>query len=365
MLRHRRVFTYIISEILPSFLLGLLVFISILLMFQALRLTEFLLIHGIRWTAMIQIMGFMSISFLPMLFPMSLIFAVLMTYNRMSQDSEIIAFKSAGIDSLSLLMPALIFAVIVTILSAQTSYYLAPWGNRQFEVLITRLGNTKAAASIKEGTFSESFFDLVVYANKVDSKSGTLTDLFIYDEKQPDAPLTIIAPEGQIIPDETHPGHSVLLRLFKGQIHRKAESHTVINFDSYDILLNDPIKLEERKKSASSLSLHELSDSQTKAEISADLKKDYQIEFHKRSALAAACLVFAVIGVAFGIGNNRRSGKSSGFILSVGFIILYWLVYLTFEGLARSNTLSVVLGIWLSNIIFLILGLYSLKNAWD
>lgn len=365
MLRHKRVFSYIIYEILPSFLLGLLVFISILLMFQALRLTEFLLVHGIKWTVMIKIMGYMSISFLPMLFPMSLIFAVLMTYNRLSQDSEIIAFKSAGVNTFSLILPALFFAIIVGVVSAQTSFYLAPWGNRQFEVLITHLGNTKAAASIKEGTFSESFFDLVVYANKVDSKSGVLTDLFIYDEKQPDAPLTIIAPEGQIIPDETHPGHSVLLRLFKGQIHRKTESHTIINFDSYDILLNDPIKLEERKKSASSLNLQELRDSQNSSTATIEQKKDYLIEYHKRAALAAACLVFAIVGVAFGIGNQRRSGKSSGFILSVGFIILYWLVYLTFEGLVRSNHLNIILGIWFSNILFLILGLISLKKAWD
>lgn len=365
MLRHKRVYSYFILEILPTFMLGLLVFISILLMFQALRLTEFVLVHGIKWTTMAEIMGYMSISFLPMLFPMSLIFAVLMTYNRLSQDSEIIAFKSAGVDNLTLLMPAFLFAILITIISAQTSYYLAPWGNRKFEILITHLGNTKAAASIKEGTFTESFFDLVVYANKVDSKTGTLTDLFIYDEKQPEAPLTIIAPEGQIIPDEINPGHSVLLRLFNGQIHRKSESHTVINFDSYDILLNDPIKLEERKKSASSLNVQELKDAQLNPAIAAELKKDYQIEYHKRSALAAACLIFSIVGVAFGIGNNRRSGKSSGFILSVGFIILYWLVYLTFEGLVRSNTLNVVLGIWFSDLIFLVLGLFYLKKSWD
>ena len=365
MFRHRRIYSYFILEILPTFMLGLLVFISILLMFQALRLTEFVLVHGIKWTTMLEIMGYMSISFLPMLFPMSLIFAVLMTYNRLSQDSEIIAFKSTGVDNFTLLMPAFLFAIVITIISAQTSYYLAPWGNRKFEILITHLGNTKAAASIKEGTFSESFFDLVVYANKVDSKSGILNDLFIYDEKQPDAPLTIIAPEGQIIPDETNPGHSVLLRLFNGQIHRKSESHTVINFDSYDILLNDPIKLEERKKSASSLSLQELQEAQMNTEVSAVLKNDYRIEYHKRTALAVACLIFSIVGVAFGISNNRRGGKSSGFILSVGFIILYWLVYLTFEGLVRSNTLTVALGIWFTNIIFLGFGLFYLKKSWD
>ncbi len=365
MLKNKRVFTYLITEMLPSFLLGVFVFICILLMFQALRLTEFVLVHGLRWTVLLKIMGYMSISFLPMLFPMSLLFAVLMTYNRLSQDSEIIAFKSAGVNTTSLILPAVIFAALITFISSQTSYYLAPWGNRQFEVLINKLGNTKAAASIKEGTFSESFFDLVVYANKVESKSGSLTNLFIYDEKEPEAPLTIIAPEGQIIPDETHPGHSVLLRLFRGQIHRKGESHTVINFDSYDILLNDPIKLEERQKSAGSLTLHELNILRNNPLTPVERRYDFDIEFHKRSALAIGCLVFSLIGVSFGLANNRRTGKSSGFILSVAFIILYWIVYLSFESLVRSGKLVPWLGIWIPNLLFMAFGLNQLRKSWN
>lgn len=365
MLRNKRVFIYLLTEMIPSFLLGVLVFICILLMFQALRLTEFLLVHGIKMSVLAKIMGYMSISFLPMLFPMSLLFSVLMTYNRLSQDSEVIAFKAAGVNSWSLILPALIFAGMVTFFSSQTSYYLAPWGNRQFEVLINKLGNTKAAASIKEGTFSEGFFDLVIYANKVESKSGVLTDLFIYDEKQPNAPMTIIAPAGEIIPDETHPGHSVLLRLFKGQIHRKSDSHTVVNFDSYDILLNDPIRLQEREKSASSLTLGELNTLRESPQMTTAQKLDFNIEFHKRTALSIACLIFALVGVAFGLVSNRRSGKSSGFILSVGFIILYWVVYLAFESTVRSQQLQPWIGIWLPNIIFASFGIYQLKNNWD
>lgn len=313
---------------------------------------------------MVKVMGYMSISFLPLLFPMSLLFAILISYNRFSMDSEIIALKSIGVNTLSLIAPALILAAGVTFISAQTSYFLAPWGNRQFELLITRLGNTKAAASIKEGTFSQSFFDMVIYANKVDSNTGKLTDLFIYDEKSSDVPLTIIAPEGQIIPDQENPGHSVLLRLSHGQIHRKAETHTIINFDSYDILLNDPIHLEDRKKSASSLTFDELKSSINNPIVDPELKKDYTIEFHKRTALATACFIFALIGVAFGIVINRRNVKSSGFILSVGFIILYWVVYLSFEGLVRSGKLPIAFGVWAPNVLFLILALFQIRKIW-
>lgn len=364
MFQNKRVFGYILSEIIPSFLLGVFVFICVLLMFQALRLTDLFIGHGIKWTIIIKIMGYMSISFLPMLLPMSLLFAVLLTFNRFSMDSEIIALRACGVNTFSIVLPALIFAFIVTILSSQTSFYLAPWGNRQFEVLINRLGNTKAAASIKEGTFSEGFFDLVVYANKVDSQTGQLADLFIYDEKNPNAPLTIVALEGQIIPDSSQPGHSVLLRLFKGQIHRKAESHTVINFDSYDVLLNDPIRLQEKQKSAPSLNLAELQILRKNESLTSEQRKEYDIEYHKRSALSAACMIFCILGLAFGIITNRRSSKSSGFILSIGFIILYWIIYISFESLVRSNHLNTWVGLWATNLFFLALGIRQLKKVW-
>src|SRR5665213_1243099 len=173
--------------------MGLVIFISILLMLQALRLTEFVLVHGVSLSTISQIMLYMSLSFLPVILPMSTLFSVLLTYNRLSNDSEIVAMKSFGLSMATLTIPAIILAVAATLMSAQTSFYLGPWGNRRFELVIADLGRQKAAAAIKEGVFSEGFFDLVIYANKVDSKEGLLKDVFIYDERDAKAPVTIIA----------------------------------------------------------------------------------------------------------------------------------------------------------------------------
>ncbi len=362
MWRSRRIFFYLLSEIVPTFLLGIFVFISILLMFQALRLTEFMLVHGIKFTTILNIMGYMSISMLPLILPMSLLFAILMTYNRLSQESEIIAMKSIGLHGINLLMPSLILSLIITYFSAQTAYYIAPWGNRQFEVLISQLSNSKAAASIKEGTFSEGFFDMVVYANKVNTEQGLLEDLFIYDEKNPESPLTIIAPRGQIIPDIDNPGHSVQLRMFNGQIHRRSQNHTVVHFESYDIFLNDPIHIEERKKSPPSLSLSELNTLRSNSALTLIEKNIYDLEYHKRSALSFACLIFGLVGVAIGIQTNRRSGKASGFIISVGFIILYWMIYLGFESTSRSGHLAPWLSAWGTNCVFGLFALFNLRK---
>lgn len=362
MWKSRRVFFYLLFEMIPPFVLGVIIFISILLMFQALRLTEFVLGHGIKFGFILDIMGYMSISFLPMILPMSLLFAVLMTYNRLSHDSEIVALKGAGYAGQSILLPAIVLSVLISLFSAQTALYVAPWGNRQFELLISFLGNTKAAASIKEGTFSKDFFDMVVYANKVNSDKGTLEDLFIYDDKNENAPLTIIAPQGQIVPDSENPGHSVLLRLFNGQIHRRGQSHTVVNFTTYDVTLNDPIKFEERKKSAPSLNYNELANRIESPETEPQDKLNYTLELHKRFALATACFVFGLIGVGFGIQTNRRSGKSSGFVVAVGFIVLYWVVYIGCEGLSRSGRLPPSLGSWIANVLFFVLAAAQLRK---
>ena len=176
---------YIFFEILPSFLFGVIVFVFILLMFQALRLTEFVLIHGVEVTTILKIMGYLSISFFPVILPMSLLFAVLLTYVRLSHDSEVVALKALGLNHFHIAMPAFVLSIVVSIVSAHTSFELAPWGNRKFEVLINKMKKTKAATTLRAGVFSEGFFDLVIYTNDVNEKTGELKKVFIYDERNP------------------------------------------------------------------------------------------------------------------------------------------------------------------------------------
>lgn len=357
---------YIFFEMLPSFILGLLVFISIILMFQVLRLTEFALVHGVALKVIAEIIGYVVISLLPVLFPMALLFSVLLTYGRLSQDSEIVAMKASGLHMGVLLLPALVLASVVGIISAQMSFNIAPWGNRQFEVLYSRLASTKAGAVIKEGTFSEGFFDMVVYANKVDSKQGHLEKVFIYDEKSGDVPLTIIAKEGEIIPDPVNPGHQVLLRLKDGEIHRQSENHTKISFDTYDVQFSTPLNIQEREKSPPSLTLNEVRN-RLKEDLSKDpeLERTLRTEFHKRIAIAVLCLVFAMIGVGLGTTTNRRAAKAGGMILCIGLIIFYWVLYIAAEGMARGGSAPVALAIWAPNVIFAALGIRSLMKNWN
>lgn len=364
MLRNVRIQLALLLEMLPGFLLGLSVFLLIILMFQVLRLTEFALIHGVEIATLLEIIAYICISLLPALFPMALLFSILWTYSRLSADSEILALRACGLSMGPVITPAIVLSLIIGIVSAQTSFELAPWGNRRFEVLFSNLKQTKAAATIKAGTFSEGLFDLVVYANRIDSDTNTMMDVFIYDERDPNQPLTIIAKRGLLQQDSLLPGHKATLTLEEGSIHRKTESHTKINFKNFDVSLHDPLELQEREKSAPSWTWDDI---QTKLKSALPAKEmvKVQIEWHKRMAIAVLCLVFALSGVGLGVQPNRRVARSSGFILCLGVIIGYWVLYIGAEGLARSGQVPIALAIWTPNFVWGGFSIYLLRKIWD
>ncbi len=363
-MKNMRIQLALFLEMLPGFLLGMSVFLMIILMFQILRLTEFALIHGVDAGTLSEIILYICISMLPALFPMSLLFAVLWTYGRLSQDSEIIALRACGLSMGTIMIPALVLGLLIGLVSAQTSFELAPWGNRRFEVLFSNLKQTKAAATIKAGTFSEGLFDLVVYANKIDSDTNIMQDIFIYDERDPKLPLTIIAKTGQLKPDPDTPGHKALLRLENGSIHRKTETHTKINFETFDVNLSDPLEIQEREKSAQSWTWSDIQNQLDLNPPKSEMIK-LKIEWNKRMAISIMCVVFALIGVALGIQPHRRAARSSGFMICLAVIIGYWVLYVACEGLARGGQISPSISLWLPNIGFGSFALYSLKKIWD
>lgn len=343
--------------------MGVFVFVFILLLFQALRLTEFILIHGVKMETILRIMMYLSISFLPVILPMSLLFSVLLTYTRLSQDSEIVAMKTLGLSMKHLILPAIVLAGVGCVLSAETSFYLGPWGNRQFEVLINELGRQKMGASIKEGVFSEGFFDLVVYANKVDSKLGLLHDVFIYDERDPKSPVTIIAREGQLEQENKRTGQSARLLLKNGNIHRTHDAtYTKVDFGTYAINLFDPHDLSEREKSMPSLTLPELKQALTKKDLPDEDRIHLEIEYQRRWSLSLACMIFGILGVGLGTTTNRRLARASGFLMCLGVIVGYWVLYVSAENAATNHLAPAWLTLWGVNVIFFALGLFSLRR---
>ncbi len=357
---------YILSEMLPSFILGNVVFLFILLMFQVLRLSDFVINRGVPITLLLQMVMYLMISFLPACIPISLLFSILLTLGRMSSDSEIVALKAAGLNLWHILLPTVLFSASVAIFSAYISFFAAPWGNRAFELLITRLGNAKAAANLQEGTFAEGFFDLVFYAGKVNSKQGTLKNVFIYDERDGENPIAIIASEGKLLEaDPQFPGKGVTVRLINGNIHKSNEkNYAKVDFKTYDISLSNTSADTIREKSPPSLTYDDIVKGiKDKAVVGAD-RLVLKVELHKRWAIAAACLVFGLLGVGTGTVTNRRAVRASGLVVSLLIMLSYWILFITGDSLAHNGTVPPWIAMWFANVLFSGVGVWTFRRAW-
>src|SRR5207244_4566537 len=69
-----------------------------------------------------------------------------------------------------------------------------------------------------------------------------------------------------------------------------------------------------------------------------------KVQIHKIFSIPFACLVFGVLGLPLGV-TNRRGGKSSGFSLSIGIILVYYVMINNGEHLAVTGKLSPIFAI--------------------
>jgi lipopolysaccharide export LptBFGC system permease protein LptF len=76
----------------------------------------------------------------------------------------------------------------------------------------------------------------------------------------------------------------------------------------------------------------------------------YLTEFHKKFSIPFAIFVFVLIGAPLGI-RVKRSGKISGFSLSIALAVSYYLLFVMGETLGASGRIPAFLGVWIPNVL--------------
>ena len=333
-------------------------------MFQVLKFTDIFLQHSISFFTFFRLLFSISISFLPIIFPMSLILTVVLTYNRFSGDSEIMAMKSLGFGMKSIIAPGIFLGLVTTAFSGYTSFKIGPWGHRQFELIMTEMTGSKIITGIKEGTFS-SFLDMVIYSNKIDKKTKEHKRVFIYDEREPSDPTTIIAEKGKFFVKKTLNSYQASILLTNGHIHKSSElEYTKIRFQNYDLQITEPIYKKPQDKSMNSLTYGDIKKLLRETETPVQ-KRKFKYEWHKRLSLSFACLLLVLLGSGFSCGHNNRSGKLGGGVFSVIVIVTYWILFLIGNSMTKLIFVPMWFCAWLPVLILIPFSFFFIVKNWN
>jgi lipopolysaccharide export system permease protein len=319
---------YILSEVLTPFFGAIVILIFVLLMFQALRLADNFIVHGAPGLTLLKMTVLLSLSFMPMVLPMAFLISVLMAFGRLSGDSELVAMKANGLSIYRLSTPVFGFAAVTLVLSIFLNLNWAPWCEREYKNTLIKVLNTKAVASIHEGAFNSGFFDLLIFADKVDVKTNHLSRVFIYDEREPKSPLTVVASEGEILPvkSASELGNSVVLRLKNGSIHQndiEADSYQKGNFGEYMLYLKIDEGAGDSSIKPTMIPYNDLLARIASTNLSTYDGREMRGELWRRFAIASTPIAFVLLGIGFGT-VRTRSVRAGAFLTFLAVILTYY-----------------------------------------
>ncbi len=363
-----RLDAYIVSEVAGPFLGGLVFFSFIFLMFQTLRLAEALIEHSVPAPILFKMVALMIVSFLPLALPLAFLISVLVAFGRLSADSELVAMKANGMSIHRLALPALLLSSVVAATSLGLNLNWVPIAKFELKGTLLQLTNTKPIATIKEGTFTSGFFDLLVYAEKVDQKTNELEKVFIYDERDPKNPLAIVARAGEIVPVkvESDLGASIALRLYDGNIHSndiREGTYQKMNFREYQVYLRVDAGTNTAIGKPTNQPYSTLKRLQ-KSETDARRRREFRTEIYKRWMTALAPLLFVLIGIGYGTVRGRavRSGAA---MTAIMVIIPFYILQTACENWAYTGKLPPFLAMLIPNLMLLIIGVRGYrKTTW-
>ena len=334
---------------------------------QAARLAEVLVYTDLPFSVVSGIAATLLPGVLSFTIPLATLAGIIVGFSRMGTDSEIVAMRSAGVGTWTMIWPVLLLGIALTTATIYIQLKEAPEAARDLEKVALQGALAKLDSPVEPRTFS-TLPRYVIYVRDGNRALGTWGRVFIYGE-QPDNSSQIFTAGSGRIDSSGDQSELVLSDVLSTRLPADAteaeKSYVVERFDQLRLSINtgraDFVKrLNERDTNADSMDWNELRGRALTGQVT-ERREAVRI-LNRRVALAAAPLVFSLLGGTLGL-RIRRGGRSIGVILSLIVVIVYYMISLLGESLARAGTVSPYLGPWLATIVTVGLALFLLLKG--
>lgn len=352
---------YIFCELFIVFIISIVATTGALFLDKLLYLTEVIINRGVSFYNVAKMIIYIAPAFLVLTIPIGVLIASVVTFSRISADSEIIALKAGGVSLYQLLVPVMVLSFLAFILTELMMVYGLPNGNQAFRELLFQILRTQASYEIKSKRFNNDFKNMVIYVNEKDENSPLMKGIFISETTEEGESRIISAESGTLISDKKE--FIVQMNLTRGTIHRfgkdKKNYHT-LKFERYVLEMEIPKpeeisgKLLRGNRELSIPKLKEKIEKHKKAGIPINSEL---VELNKKFSIPFAALIFGLIGAPLGV-KCSRSGKSGSFTISLFVIVFYYILLLFGESLGDTGKLHPFLAMWLPNFVVIIIAVY-------
>ena len=363
---------YILREVVSYALLGGVLFTFVLFISRLGKILEIVVRNSATLGEVARLIAYFLPEALILTIPMAVLVGILLGLSRLAADSEITAMRASGMGDIAFVRIVAVIAFVALLLGLVNSLYLAPRSAAALLELENSLKFAQASFEVQPRVFDEDFKNLVLYVQDVRPGSGAALwrHVFLADLTDPKVPKVTTA--DQALVSSAAPGSLHMVMQDGGQHQLSAtdpNQYNISTFTTTDLPLQNNAQ-EDAHLSRSdtpilALSLPELlrRASTTPASTAAQRRAalPYRIEFNKRFSYPFACLVLMLVGVPLGL-SSKRGGKSTGFVLTILLVFVYYFISSVGVALAAQGKLPPVLGVWGANLVFTLAGALLLQQ---
>ena len=365
---------YLIAELLPPFLFGVGAFSSIAVSIGALfELVRKVVESGLPLTLAGEIFLLRLPEFIVLAFPMSTLLATLMTYSRLSSQSELIALRGCGVSVYRMVLTAVILSLCVTGITFIFNEQIAPVAKYQATVTLDRaLKSEKPSfkqANIiypeyrkvkQEDGSKEKILSRLFYADQFDGNQ--MKGLTVIDRSQENLEglsQIVVANTGKWNPSEN------VWDFYDGSIYLVAADSSyrnIIKFEHQKLKLpRTPLDVAQKSRDYGEMNIAQALEQLEIERLRGDDRKiqKLKVRIQEKFALPFICVIFGLVGSAMG-SIPQRSGKGTSFALSVIIIFTYYLVAFIASALGQAGILSPFMAAWSANFLGLGIGIFLL-----
>ncbi|PSB03902.1 LptF/LptG family permease [Merismopedia glauca] len=365
---------YIAMELIPPFIFGVGSFSSLgVAIGTGFDLVRQVAESGLGLGILFKVLLLRIPQFVAYALPMSTLLGTLMTYSRLSGDSELIALRSVGVSIYRIVVPAVLLSFLVTGTTFLFNEFVVPAANYEATATLDRALIQEQVALKGENIIYPEYGEKKLLNG---TKKKYLKRLFYaaeFDGRQMNK-LTIL--------DWSKEGLNLIVTSESGQWNIKKNIWDLFNGTSYSIapdssyskiarferleaeLSRAPLDLVEKERNSDEMNLLQAIDYLKVIESSRDEKKilKIRVRIHEKIAFPFICVVFGLIGSTLG-NRPQRTGKATSFGISLLVVVTYYALFIVCRVIGQVGIVPPLLAAWLPNVFGLVAGGWLLFRA--
>lgn len=336
----------VFRQLFVGFLFVSLALTAIIVLTQSLNFVEMIVNKGATIGMLFQLTVLLVPKFLPIIFPITLFLVIVFFYSKMTADRELVVMSAAGLSPLQLAKPAIVLALAVTMLTYAINIFLLPESYQIFSKLKWHIRHNISQVLLEEGAFNSVGKNSTVYIRER-TDNNMLSGIFVHDQTNTEAPVTIMAKRGSII--QTDEGAKIVM--FDGSrqvLDKKTNDYSILFFDRYTLMMNDKTETSiSNRPDRKEMTLTELFNVREHPYVEQRDHAKYIVEAHKRLTSPLASIAFSLIGLFFILsGGFTRRNQSRRVIVATAVVLGLQISILGLEN-ASARNLAMTPGMYL------------------